>query len=69
MGADNHPITDLTFTTPNVALNWSIAEEEAATGSDHEVIGWEVLGFKILRHRQWEERVGQLFFFCFVILA
>jgi len=27
-------------------VTWSIAKEEEATGSDHEVIVWEVLGGK-----------------------
>jgi len=44
VGANNNPEIDLTLTTPNVALNWSIAEQEAEPGSDHEVIGCEVLG-------------------------
>ena len=43
-GATNHSIIDLTLSTRNLELNWAIAEEEEATGSDHETIIWEVLG-------------------------
>jgi hypothetical protein len=43
-GAGNHSIIVLTLSTANVSLNWSIAGEENATGSDHEVIVCEVLG-------------------------
>ena len=43
MGGDNHSIIDLTLTPPGLELNWSIDSEEA-TGSDHEVIVWEILG-------------------------
>jgi len=35
-------IIDLTLSSPAVALNWCLLQEEA-TGSDHEVIMWEVL--------------------------
>ena len=42
VGGDNQSIIDLTLTSPNIELNWSIANEEA-TGLDHEVIVWEVL--------------------------
>jgi len=37
-GATNHSIIDLTLSTRNLELNWAIAEEEEATGSDHETI-------------------------------
>jgi len=37
-GASNHSIIDLTLTSRSLELNWRIAEEEEATGSDHEVI-------------------------------
>jgi len=43
-GATNHSIIDLTLSTRNLELNWAIAGEEEATGSDHEMIVWEVLG-------------------------
>jgi hypothetical protein len=44
MGGRNHSIIDLTLSSPNVELNWSIAEDKDATRSDHEVIVWEILG-------------------------
>jgi hypothetical protein len=40
----NHSIMDVTLSSPNVELNWSIAEEKDATGSDHEMIIWKILG-------------------------
>ena len=43
VGGDIHSIIDLMLTSPSVELNWSIDSEEV-TGSDHEVILWEVLG-------------------------
>jgi len=43
VGGDNHSIIDLTLSSPGVELNWSI-DSEAATGSNHEVIMWEILG-------------------------
>jgi hypothetical protein len=43
LGGINHSIIDLTLSSPNVELNWSIAEDKDATGSDHEVIVWEIL--------------------------
>jgi len=43
VGGDNHSIIDLTLSSPGDKLNWSIDSEEA-TGSDHEVIMWEILG-------------------------
>jgi len=43
VGGDNHTIIDLTLSLPGVELNWSIDSEEA-TGLDHEVIMWEILG-------------------------
>jgi hypothetical protein len=43
-GGTNHSIIDLTSSSPNVELNWSIAEEEDTTGSDHEIIVGEILG-------------------------
>jgi len=42
-GAMNHCIIDLTLSSPNMDLIWCLLVEEA-TGSDHEVIAWEVLG-------------------------
>jgi len=42
-GAENHSIIDLTLSSPNIELNWCLLREEA-TGSDHELIAWEVLG-------------------------
>jgi len=42
-GVMNHSIIDLTLSSPNMDLNWCLLVEEA-TGSDHEVIAWEVLG-------------------------
>ena len=42
-GAMNHSIIDLTLSSPNMELNWCLLGEEA-TGSDHELIVWEVLG-------------------------
>jgi hypothetical protein len=44
LGGKNHSIIDLTLSSPNVELNWSIAEYKEATGSDLEVIIWEILG-------------------------
>jgi len=43
VGGNNHSIIDLTFSSPGVELNWSIDSKEA-TGSDHEVTMWEILG-------------------------
>jgi hypothetical protein len=43
IGGRNHSIIDLTLSSPNVELNWSIAGDKDATGSDHEVIVWEIL--------------------------
>jgi len=43
VGGNNHSIIDLTLTSASIELNWCIDSEEA-TGSDHEVIVWEVLG-------------------------
>jgi len=40
-GADIHSIIDLTLFSPEVVLNWSTGP---ATGSDHELLHWEVLG-------------------------
>jgi hypothetical protein len=37
--ANNHSIADLTQSSLNVELNWSIPVEEDAMGSDHEVLG------------------------------
>jgi len=42
-GVMNHSIIDLTLSSPNMDLNWCLLAEEV-TGSDHEVIAWEVLG-------------------------
>jgi len=43
VGGNNHSIIDLTLTSASIELNWCIDSKEA-TGSDHEVIVWEVLG-------------------------
>jgi len=42
-GAENLSIIDLTLSSPNIELNWCLLGEDA-TGSDHELIAWEVLG-------------------------
>jgi len=42
-GAEIHSIIDLTLASPNMDLNWCLLDEEA-TGSDHELIAWEVQG-------------------------
>ena len=42
-GANNHSIIVLTLSSPSVELNWCLLVGDA-TGSDHEVIEWEVLG-------------------------
>ena len=42
-GAELHSIIDLTLSSPNLDLNWCLLGEEA-TGSDHELIAWGVLG-------------------------
>jgi hypothetical protein len=44
LGGKNHCIIDLTLSSPNIEPNWSIAAGKDATGSDHEVIVWEILG-------------------------
>jgi hypothetical protein len=44
LAGTNHSIIDLTLSSPNLELNWSIAEEKDATVSDHEVLVWEALG-------------------------
>jgi hypothetical protein len=44
LGGTNHSFIDLTLSSPNLELNWSIAKDKEATGSDHEVIVWEILG-------------------------
>jgi hypothetical protein len=44
LGGTNHSNIDLTLSSPNMELNRSIAGDEDATGSDHEVIVWEILG-------------------------
>jgi hypothetical protein len=44
LGGNIHSIIDLTLSSPNVELNWSITEDKQATGSDHKVIVWEILG-------------------------
>ena len=43
VGADIHSIIDLTLSSQEVDLRWSIVREQA-TGSDHKVIGWEIVG-------------------------
>jgi len=40
-GAEIHSIIDLTLSAPKVEFNWSIGP---ATGSDHELLQWKVLG-------------------------
>ena len=40
-GAGIHSVIDLTLSSPEVSLNWSIGP---ATGSDHELLQWEILG-------------------------
>jgi len=42
-GAENHSIIDLTLSSPNIELNWCLLREKA-TGSNHELIVWAVLG-------------------------
>jgi len=42
-GMEIHSTIDLTLSSPNMELNWCLLGEEA-TGSDHELIVWEVLG-------------------------
>ena len=42
-GAMNHSVIDLTLSLLNGELNWYLLGKEA-TGSNHEVIVWEVLG-------------------------
>jgi endonuclease/exonuclease/phosphatase (EEP) superfamily protein YafD len=49
LGGTNHSIIDLTLSSPNLKLNWSIAKDEEAAGSDHKVIVWEILGQKVVR--------------------
>lgn len=44
-GANNHSTIDLTLSSPNIELSWIIAVGET-TGSDHQLIVWEVLGVK-----------------------
>jgi len=41
-GANGTSIIDLTLSTPAITLNWSLLEGEAS-GSDHEVILWEII--------------------------
>jgi hypothetical protein len=48
LGGPNYSIIDLTLFSPNMELNWSIAEEKDATGSNHEVIVWEIHGLGAL---------------------
>jgi len=42
--AANHSIINLTLSIGDVELNWFITGDEHHTGSDHAVIGWEILG-------------------------
>ena len=42
-GANLHSIIDLTLSSPAVELNWCVAAGHAS-GSDHEVLQWEILG-------------------------
>lgn len=44
---EQHSAIDLSLSSVNVELNWTIADEEDATSSDHEVIVWEVLGGRL----------------------
>jgi hypothetical protein len=48
LGGTNHSIIDLTLSSPNLELNWSIATDKEATGSDYEVIVWKILGQKVV---------------------
>ena len=41
--AECHSIIDLTLTKRNVYLRWSIACEDQSTGSNHEILVWEVV--------------------------
>jgi len=41
--AECHSIIDLTLTKGNVDLRWSIVYESQSTGSDHEILVWEVI--------------------------
>jgi len=41
-GVMNHSVIDLTISSLNMDMSWVLLGEEA-TGSDHELIGWEVL--------------------------
>ena len=58
-GASNHSIEiiDLALSSPNIELNWSIAEEDA-TGSEHEVMVWEVLGDQPASRKTSKETTG-----------
>ena len=42
-GANLHSIIDLTLSSPAVELNWCIVSGHAS-GSDHEILQWEILG-------------------------
>jgi len=42
-GAEIHSIIDLTLASPNMELDWSLLRNDA-TGLDHELIAWNVLG-------------------------
>lgn len=56
--ATYHSIIDLTLSSPNIELNWSIAGEKEATGSDHEVIQWEVIENTVGRGGTNQETTG-----------
>jgi hypothetical protein len=44
----NHSIIDWTLSSPNMELSWSIAGDKDATGSDHDVIVWEIFGYGVV---------------------
>ena len=52
-----HSIIDLTLTKGNVDLRWSIASEDQSTGSDHEILVWEVVE-QDQRRPSWKVTTG-----------
>jgi len=54
-GVNIHSIIDLTLSSPGVELNWSMGP---ATGSDHELLQWEVLGTASLEDGTSPETTG-----------
>jgi len=56
-GAYNHSIIDLTLSSPNIDLAWTILGHQA-TGSDHELIAWEGLGREALGVETSKESTG-----------